>query len=50
MGCCGPEYRKAVNEKEEKINEKGKESLPFFIKILGATIVAGAIVAFLLVK
>ncbi|VEF47747.1 Uncharacterised protein [Bacillus freudenreichii] len=50
MGCCGPDYRKAVNEKEERINEKGKESLPFFIKILSSIIIAGAIVAFLLVK
>jgi hypothetical protein len=34
MGCCSPNYRKAVNEEEERINEKGSETLPFSLKII----------------
>ncbi|WHY82698.1 hypothetical protein [Siminovitchia fortis] len=43
MGCCSPEYRKVVNEKEEKVNEKGRESLPPYVKILSVVITAGAV-------
>ncbi|WP_162785311.1 hypothetical protein [Bacillus sp. P14.5] len=34
MGCCSPNYRKTVNEEEERINEKGSDTLPFSLKIL----------------
>ena len=34
MSCCSPEYRKNVNEKEEKVNQKGKDSLPLLVKVI----------------
>ncbi|MGD6801210.1 hypothetical protein ACQCVK_13295 [Rossellomorea vietnamensis] len=34
MGCCSPGYRKTVNEEEERINEKGSDTLPFSLKII----------------
>ncbi|MDF0726350.1 hypothetical protein PY093_06425 [Cytobacillus sp. S13-E01] len=34
MGCCNPNYRKAVNDSEQKINAKGKDTLPKGIKLL----------------
>lgn len=34
MGCCDPEYRKQVLEKEKEVNEKGKETVPAFVKII----------------
>ncbi len=43
MGCCGPEYRKLVNKKEKRLNAKGRESLPPYIKILSLAILVGAI-------
>lgn len=43
MSCCSPEYRKVVNEEEEKVNEKGKDTLPLFVKIISLLIVAGAL-------
>jgi hypothetical protein len=43
MGCCSPEYRKVVNEEEEKMNEKGKDTLPLFVKIISLLIIAGAL-------
>ncbi len=43
MGCCGPEYRKLVNEKEKRLNAKGSESLPSYIKLLSLAILVGAI-------
>ncbi|NKE06926.1 MULTISPECIES: hypothetical protein [Mesobacillus] len=44
-GCCSPEYRKSVNEKESQVNEKGKEQLPFFAKIIIVLITAGGLLA-----
>ncbi|WP_226086979.1 hypothetical protein [Mesobacillus sp. S13] len=44
-GCCSPEYRKSVNEKESQVNEKGKEQLPFFTKIIIVLITAGGFLA-----
>jgi hypothetical protein len=49
-GCCSPEYRKSVNEKEAQVNDKGKEQLPFFAKILIVLISAGGLLAAFLVK
>jgi hypothetical protein len=43
MSCCSPEYRKVVNEEEKKINEKGKDTLPIFVKIISLLIIAGAL-------
>lgn len=40
MGCCSPEYRKIVNEKEKEINQKGHDSPPLLIKIIMFLIVA----------
>jgi hypothetical protein len=48
MGCCSPNYRKTVNEQEEEINQKGRDQLPIFIKIIAVIIMAiGGIVAYL---
>ncbi len=43
MSCCRPEYRKVVDEEEQRINEKGKDSLPPFIKITSLIIIAGSL-------
>ncbi|MGM0902269.1 MAG: hypothetical protein ACQEXB_14380 [Bacillota bacterium] len=43
MSCCSPEYRKVVNEEERKVNEKGKDTLPLFVKIISLLIIAGAL-------
>ncbi|MBY0098910.1 hypothetical protein [Mesobacillus maritimus] len=43
MSCCSLEYRKVVNEEEKKINEKGKDTLPLFVKIISLLIIAGAL-------
>ncbi|GIN89666.1 hypothetical protein J6TS1_21790 [Siminovitchia terrae] len=43
MGCCGPEYRKQVLEKETTVNAKGRESLPLYVKILSLVVLVGAI-------
>lgn len=50
MGCCSPEYRKVVNEQEEKINKNAKDSLPLPIKIGIIFITAGAILTFFFIK
>ncbi len=42
MGCCSPNYRKTVNEEEEKINHKGKDSIPLFAKVAIVLIIATA--------
>ncbi len=34
MSCCNPNYRKTVNDQEEKVNLKGNDTLPLFIKII----------------
>lgn len=34
MGCCSPNYRETVNEEENKVNEKGKDSLPLPAKLI----------------
>lgn len=44
MGCCSPNYRKTVNEEEERVNQKGKESLPFFAKVAIVIVIVGGIV------
>jgi hypothetical protein len=48
-GCCSPEYRKSVNEKESQVNDKGKEQLPLFAKIIIVFITAGGLLAAYLV-
>lgn len=50
MGCCSPEYRKVVNEQEEKINKIKNDSLPLPIKISIIVITAGATLTFFLIK
>lgn len=45
MGCCTPEYRKVVNEKEEEINQKGKDSLPLLLKLIIFLVTAGSVSA-----
>lgn len=50
MGCCSPEYRKVVNEKEEEINKINNDSLPLPLKISIIIITAGAILSFFLIK
>lgn len=44
-GCCSPNYRKSVNEKEEQVNNKGKEQLPLTAKIIIVMIMAGGLLA-----
>jgi hypothetical protein len=39
MGCCSPNYRKVVNEKEAEINEQGSEKLPLFLKLTSIVII-----------
>ena len=48
-GCCSPNYRKSVNEKESQVNEKGKEQLPLLAKIIIVLITAGGLLAVYLV-
>ncbi len=48
MGCCSPGNRTIVNEEEEKLNERGKDSLPLGIKIILVLIVI-AVIACLMV-
>lgn len=43
MSCCRPEYREVVKEQEEKINQKGKDSLPLLAKVFLGVITIGAI-------
>jgi hypothetical protein len=43
MSCCKPGYREVVNEQEQKINEKGKDSLPLFVKIIAFLIVSSVV-------
>ncbi len=43
MGCCNSEYRKVVNEKEENLNQKGKDSLPLSLKVIMVLVSVGAI-------
>ncbi|WP_168413222.1 hypothetical protein [Bacillus salacetis] len=33
MGFCSPNYRKTVNEKEKQVNEEGKDTLSFPVKL-----------------
>jgi hypothetical protein len=42
-GCCSPNYRKSVNDKEEQVNNKGKDQLPLFAKITIILISAGGL-------
>jgi len=44
-GCCSPNYRKSVNDKEEQVNNKGKDQLPLFAKIIITLITAGGLLA-----
>lgn len=46
MGCCNPHYREHVIEQEKKVNEKGKDSLPQFIKFtIMIVVLAGGLLA-----
>lgn len=44
-GCCSPNYRKSVNEKEEQVNNKGKDQLPLFAKMIIILVSAGGLLA-----
>lgn len=41
MGCCGPEFRKAVIEEEERRYDKGKEKVPLIVKFISLLIIVG---------
>lgn len=43
MGCCSPEYRKVVNEEEERVNQKGKDAIPFLTKLIIIVISTGGL-------
>ncbi|RDI45403.1 hypothetical protein DFR59_10227 [Falsibacillus pallidus] len=43
MGCCSPGNRTIVNEEEEKLNDRGKDSIPIGIKIVSILIVIAVI-------
>lgn len=45
MGCCSPNHRNIVNEKEEKINQKGNDNLPVYVKFIIAAVCVVAILA-----
>ena len=47
MGCCSSNNREVVNEMEEKVNQKGTETLPIKIKILFILVIACGITAYL---
>ena len=49
-GCCSPNYRKTVNEKEDQVNAKGRDQLPLFAKIIIVTLSAGALLAGFLIS
>jgi hypothetical protein len=44
MSCCNPEYRKVVNDEERRINEKGKDTVPFFVKIISLLVVVAGVI------
>lgn len=49
MGCCSPNYRKTVNEQEEKINRKGTDTPPLVLRIvLSFIFIAGVVLAILI--
>lgn len=50
MSCCSPEYRKVVKEKEERVNQKGQDSLPFWLKTIMILIPAGGLIFTFLMK
>lgn len=50
MGCCSPNYRNQVNDQEEEINQKGKDSLPNLVKIIASLIIIGGIGAAFLMQ
>jgi hypothetical protein len=43
MGYCSPNYRNSVNEQEEQINQKGKDELPLFIKVILVIVMIGGL-------
>ncbi|MBN8210185.1 hypothetical protein JI666_15645 [Bacillus sp. NTK071] len=43
MGCCNTKYKDTVDEEEERINEKGKEQLPLYGKIILSCLFIGGI-------
>lgn len=48
MSCCSPNYRKTVNEHEEKINAKGRDTLPLSAKLLFIAIAIAGLAAVIL--
>lgn len=45
MGCCSPNYRNTVNEKEQQLNQKGKDTLPVYVKFILVAVCVGALLA-----
>jgi hypothetical protein len=43
MGCCSPNYRNDVNEKEKEVNQKGQENVPLLVKVVGLLITIGGL-------
>ncbi|PFG02873.1 hypothetical protein [Bacillus sp. es.036] len=43
MGCCHSKYKTTIDEEEERINEKGKEQLPLFGKLILSGLFLGGI-------
>jgi hypothetical protein len=50
MSCCSPEYRKAVAEKEKRINHNSKDSLTLKAKVVIILIMTGTLITTVLVK
>jgi hypothetical protein len=48
MGCCSPNYRNDVIEKEKEINQKGTETVPLLVKVFGLFITIGGLITLFL--
>ncbi|WP_449537531.1 hypothetical protein [Ferdinandcohnia sp. Marseille-Q9671] len=48
MSCCSPEYRKVVQDQEEKVNQHTKDTLPKWAKVASILILVGATTIFFL--
>ncbi|WP_200801583.1 hypothetical protein [Bacillus sinesaloumensis] len=48
MGCCSPEYRKVVEDQEQKVNQNKNDKVPLYGKIVSVVIIIGATITFVL--
>ncbi len=48
MGVCSPEYRKVVEDQENKVNQNSKDKFPVWGKIVSIAIIVGATIVFVL--